>query len=114
MDQTRLSFLDLQITLENGQLCNSTFQKETAANTLLYATSHHPHWVKNGIPVGQFLRIKRNCSKASDYKREIRMRDSENEVTRTDRSRELERKAAMRDCESLLSIEPSKSAPESN
>lgn len=40
-----------------------TSRKETAANTLLRADSHHPIWLKDGIPVGQFLRIKRNCTK---------------------------------------------------
>lgn len=66
----KLSFLDLQITLEKGQLSTCTFRKETADNTLQHATSHHPHWLKNGIPVGQFLRIKRNCTEAADYRLE--------------------------------------------
>lgn len=56
--------------MKNGQLSTCAFRKNTPANTLLYATSHHPHWLKNGIPVGQFLHIKRNCTDADDFRRE--------------------------------------------
>lgn len=63
-----ISFLDLLIRVEQGNLVTSTYKKETAANTLLKATSHHPKSLINGIPMGQFLRICRNCSLESDYK----------------------------------------------
>lgn len=103
-DQKRLSFLDLQITLDEGQLNTSTFRKETAANTLLEATSHHPHWLKNGIPVGQFLRIKRNCTNVADYKREsselyTRFRERGYSHRQLRRAR---KRAAVRNRESLL------------
>lgn len=44
-----------------GKINTCTFRKETAA-TLLQADSHHGK-KKKGIPVGQFMRIKRNYSK---------------------------------------------------
>lgn len=69
-DRTSLPFLDLLITLQDGHLFTRTFRKETSANTLLSATCHHAHWLRNIIPVGQFLRIKRNCTKTSDYRKE--------------------------------------------
>lgn len=47
-----------------------SFRKQTAANTLLHASSHHPRSLVGGIPVGQFQRIRRNCSTESDYQRE--------------------------------------------
>lgn len=57
-----LPFLDLQITKSGDRLTTCTFRKETAANTLLLAQSHHPKPLINRIPTGQFLRIRRNCS----------------------------------------------------
>lgn len=66
-DPHQLSFLDLSIRLEGGRLITSTFRKETAANTLLQADSHHPKSLIRGIPVGQFMRIRRNCSTEEDY-----------------------------------------------
>lgn len=69
-DQIEISFLVLWITVEEGQLHTRTFRKETAANTLLRADRHHPHWLKNGSPIGQFLRIKRNCTKDDACKKE--------------------------------------------
>lgn len=107
-DQVTLPFLDLQITLENGLLHTCTFRKETAVNTLLRATSHHPHWLKNGIPVGQFLRIKRNCTKSSDYRREslelyVRFRErgySHRQIKRA------KKRATSRNRDSLIALDP--------
>lgn len=56
IDPHEISFLDLSIRLEKGKLLT-----KTAANTLLSADSHHPRPLIQGIPVGQFLRIRRNC-----------------------------------------------------
>lgn len=69
-DTQELSFLDLQIIMNQGQLSTCTYRKDTVANNLLYATSHHPQWLKNGFPVGQFLRIKKNWSNIEDYRQE--------------------------------------------
>lgn len=57
-----LSFLDLTIELKDNIVATKTFCGETAANTLLLATSHHPRSLIRGIPVGQFLRTKQNCT----------------------------------------------------
>lgn len=69
-ERSQISFLDLWLAIEQGQLCTHTFLKEIAANTLLRADSHHPLWLKNGIPVGQLLRKKRNCTKTSKFRKE--------------------------------------------
>lgn len=66
-DFERISFLDLSISFHIGKLETRTFRKETAANTLLLASSHHPPSLIQGIPIGQFLRIRRNCSADADY-----------------------------------------------
>lgn len=58
------------ISLKEQTLITNTYRKATAANTLLKADSHHPKWQKNGIPVGQFLRLKRNCTENHKYREE--------------------------------------------
>lgn len=57
VDPCQISFLDLSIRLEGGSLVTSAFRKETAANTLLQADSHHPKSLIRGILVGQFLKL---------------------------------------------------------
>lgn len=71
VDPCEISFLYLTIRLEEGKLVTKTFLKKTAAKTLLYVGSHHPKSLIYGIPVGQFLRIRRNCSKDDDYRHEV-------------------------------------------
>lgn len=68
--QVTLSFLDLQISIEETKIITKKFRKETAADTLLQAQSHHPRSLIHGIPTGQFLRMMRNCSKDLEYKEE--------------------------------------------
>lgn len=43
------------------------FVKATNMNTYLHFASHHPRHLKMNIPYGQFLRIKRNATNASDF-----------------------------------------------
>ncbi|XP_075128445.1 olfactory receptor 11L1-like [Leptodactylus fuscus] len=72
-----ISFLDIEITLsETGELSTTLFRKETATNALLRYDSHHPQPLKKGIPKGQFLRVRRNCSELAEFDRqsEILMR----------------------------------------
>ncbi|XP_068114979.1 uncharacterized protein [Hyperolius riggenbachi] len=67
---TSISFLDLSVVKDGGALRTTTYRKPTAGNTLLHATSHHPPHLIRGIPRGQFLRIRRNCSSEVDFQRE--------------------------------------------
>ncbi|KAM5171926.1 LOW QUALITY PROTEIN: DNA-directed RNA polymerase III subunit RPC2 [Mantella aurantiaca] len=67
----KIEFLDLNIQVDGGTLNTSTFRKPTAGNTLLHATSHHPPSLIRGIPTGQFLRIRRNCSRDADLSKEM-------------------------------------------
>ncbi|CAJ0934810.1 unnamed protein product [Ranitomeya imitator] len=61
--QSNLEFLDVMVTKGgNDYIETKVFRKETAVNSLLHASSAHPKQLINGIPTGQFLRIKRICS----------------------------------------------------
>lgn len=62
VDPHEILFLDLSIKLVNIRLTTKTFRKETAANTLLQADSHHPRSLIQGI--------QRNCSTEEDYRNE--------------------------------------------
>ncbi|XP_077145895.1 uncharacterized protein LOC143807824 [Ranitomeya variabilis] len=66
-----VDFLDLKIkTLEDGKIVTDVFRKSTATNTLLHASSAHHRSTINGIPTGQFLRIKRICTTMEDYEKQ--------------------------------------------
>ncbi|KAJ1151578.1 hypothetical protein NDU88_004358 [Pleurodeles waltl] len=62
-----VSFLDLRITLRDGYLHSSVYHKPTDRNSLLLYNSHHPKSLRDNLPFGQFLRIRRNCSDADDF-----------------------------------------------
>lgn len=68
--EVTLPLLDLQISIERPKITTKMFRKETATNTLLQAQSHHPRSLIHGILMGQFLKIKRNCSNDHDFKDE--------------------------------------------
>ena len=50
-----------------NQLYTDLYTKPTDANNFLHFDSAHPPHCKKGIPLGQFLRIRRICSKIQDY-----------------------------------------------
>ncbi|CAJ0939008.1 unnamed protein product [Ranitomeya imitator] len=55
-------FLDLRILTEGNRLVTDLFCKPTATNSLLQYQSFHPQHTRMGIPTGQFLRVRRNCT----------------------------------------------------
>ncbi|CAJ0965918.1 unnamed protein product [Ranitomeya imitator] len=65
-----VTFLDLQVMATDGVLTTKLFRKPTATNSLLDYRSFHPVHTKNGVPVGQFLRIRRNCTSDLDFHQE--------------------------------------------
>ena len=67
-DNQSIDFLDLTIFKDVNNILQSTiYRKPLSRNTLLRADSNHsPHLVRN-IPVGQFLRVRRNCSTSADF-----------------------------------------------
>lgn len=54
------------------QLQTNIYRKPTSTNSFLHWQSHHPPALKNGIPIGQHLRARRNCSTEVDFQNECR------------------------------------------
>ncbi|OCU00954.1 hypothetical protein XELAEV_18006734mg [Xenopus laevis] len=70
-DRCSLEFLDILITKDNGGLLSTNlYRKKTASNSLLHASSMHPHKCIDGIPKGQYLRLRRICSSDESFKQE--------------------------------------------
>ncbi|XP_069625308.1 uncharacterized protein [Ranitomeya imitator] len=65
-----VNFLDLNVACQDGVLSTCLYWKPTATNNLLEFRSFHPSHTKKGIPVGQFLRTRRNCTRDEDFYRE--------------------------------------------
>ncbi|XP_078525602.1 uncharacterized protein LOC144798546 [Lissotriton helveticus] len=63
----RAEYLDLRVYIEDNQMHTTLHRKDTAGNSTLFASSSHPTPLKNSIPYGELLRIRRNCSKDSDF-----------------------------------------------
>ncbi|KAJ1203117.1 hypothetical protein NDU88_006911 [Pleurodeles waltl] len=64
-----LKFLDLLIYEHNGGLATEVYYKPTDCNNLLQYQSFHPRALRDNLPVGQFLRLRRNCSSVTDYRK---------------------------------------------
>ena len=54
---------------EDGKLWTDLYCKPTDSHAYLHYTSAHPYHCKRSLPYSQFLRIKRICSRESDYLR---------------------------------------------
>lgn len=66
-----LEALDLVLELEqDGTIATRLFRKPTDGNQFLHWRSAHPVSLKTSVPYAQLLRIKRNCSRTTDYERE--------------------------------------------
>uniref|UniRef100_A0A803JPB3 Reverse transcriptase domain-containing protein n=1 Tax=Xenopus tropicalis TaxID=8364 RepID=A0A803JPB3_XENTR len=66
-NQTSIAFLDLKLVASGHSIETTTFRKACAGNSLLRADSCHPQHLFKGIPLGQFYRIRRNCSTMDAY-----------------------------------------------
>uniref|UniRef100_A0A8C5N1S5 Reverse transcriptase domain-containing protein n=1 Tax=Leptobrachium leishanense TaxID=445787 RepID=A0A8C5N1S5_9ANUR len=63
-----ISFLDIKISkTDGGTLSTTLYKKATATNSLLHWQSFHPLPLKRGIPVGQYLRLRRICSSDDEF-----------------------------------------------
>ena len=68
MSDSHIEFLDVQVLLsESGYISTNLYSKPTDARTYLHYTSDHPPCVKRAIPKGLGMRVKRICSKQTDY-----------------------------------------------
>ncbi|XP_063775638.1 uncharacterized protein LOC134911273 [Pseudophryne corroboree] len=52
-----VNYLDVQISLQEGNIHTSLFKKSTDRNTILHGSSQHPASTKKRLPFSQFLRI---------------------------------------------------------
>ena len=62
-------FLDTYVKRDRDSLYTDLYVKETATHSYLLYTSCHPQNCIQKGPYGQFLRIKRNCTKDADFKK---------------------------------------------
>ncbi|OCT83245.1 hypothetical protein XELAEV_18025782mg [Xenopus laevis] len=63
----QIEFLDVMLSIEDQAINTSIFRKPCSGNTLRHASSCHPKKRIEGIPVGQFSRLRRNCSTSKDF-----------------------------------------------
>ena len=69
VSEKEISFLDTKILIEKNQIHTDLFTKPTDANNFLHYNSAHPTHCKKGIPYGQFLRLRRICSRDKDFRK---------------------------------------------
>ncbi|CAJ0965325.1 unnamed protein product, partial [Ranitomeya imitator] len=67
-----VNFLDLEVRCRDGLLSTCLYRKPTAVTGFLDYRSFHPKHTRDGVPTGQFLRARRNCTQDSDFKREAK------------------------------------------
>lgn len=62
IQEKEICFLDLKISVDpSGCIHTDIYCKPTSTNSFLRWESHHPEPLKHGIPIGQYIRAKRNC-----------------------------------------------------
>ena len=67
-----INFLDTTITISsNGRLETKIFKKPTDRSNYLHNTSYHSNSLKNNIPYGQALRLKKICTNEADYHKSL-------------------------------------------
>ncbi|OCT65871.1 hypothetical protein XELAEV_18042121mg [Xenopus laevis] len=62
-----ISFLDVTITIANGNISTSLYRKNTEKNYILLASSFHAPKIIRAIPKGQFIRARRITSVDDHY-----------------------------------------------
>ena len=62
-----INFLDATVYIKNKRLHTTIFTKPTDKQNYLHYKSEHPLPLKNNIPFGQILRIKRICLEALEF-----------------------------------------------
>ena len=63
-----VAFLDVQVNLDDqGRIWTDLYTKPTDSHNYLHYSSAHPPHCKKALPYSQFLRIRRICSRESDF-----------------------------------------------
>ena len=66
--ESKIDFLDVTISIENGFLTTDLYAKPTDKHMYLNRNSSHPETTKSAIPYGLGIRAKRICSSNDRYK----------------------------------------------
>jgi hypothetical protein len=65
---TSVVFLDTKVLIdENHRLYTTLYCKPTDSHSYLLYSSHHPMHLKNSLPYSQLLRVRRICSRQTDF-----------------------------------------------
>ena len=64
-----IEFLDVKTIIDNGYIKTDLFTKDTDKHQYLHISSNHPKNVKDSIPFGLGIRLKRIGSETSDYEK---------------------------------------------
>lgn len=67
----KISFLDVMVSIEDRYINTSLYKKPMSKNMYLSFYSNHPKHLVKSLPFSQAIRIKRICSEASEYEREV-------------------------------------------
>lgn len=67
--QTSGSFLDLLILVVEHRVETRPYSKPTSVPFFLHASSNHPYHLVHSIPYAQLVRLKRNASRETDYRK---------------------------------------------
>ena len=67
ISETSVTFLDINISVQDNKLATSVHYKPTDSHSYLLYSSSHPSHVKDSISYSQFLRLRRLCSEDSDF-----------------------------------------------
>ncbi|KAK3089634.1 hypothetical protein FSP39_005226 [Pinctada imbricata] len=65
----KIEFLDTMVIIENNSLETDLFSKPTDKHIYLHKDSNHPSSVKKSLPYGIGIRIRRICSRETDYRK---------------------------------------------
>ena len=67
LSTNKVHLVDVTISLKHGKLSTTLFTKPTDSPFYLNTSSCHPSHVLKNILKGQFIRLRRICSRKSDY-----------------------------------------------
>ena len=70
ISETSVVFLDLELSISDHKISSKIHYKPTDSHSYLRYDSYHPQLCKDNIPFSQFLRLRRNCSKDEDFRKE--------------------------------------------
>lgn len=103
-----IEFLDLSFNCQGNRVTTSLYRKPTSTNSLLRFDSFHPQHMRTGIPYGQYLRLRRNCTDLADFKvhaKELTLRFQQRGYPKKVFSRAYQR-ALIKDRATLLQSKP--------